>query len=358
MRYRAILFLLLPALLGAPAALGQADDGNGGFDSTYVRDLSHWITGRLYVSTKFNSLTLDDRQLGSHLQYRPNTNVNMGVGVSYRAITLNLGFGIPALNRDDSLRGRTRYIDAQANAFGRRFAINVFAQIYQGYYIDQLSFPGFVDDPRYDEVMAEERLRPDMGQRNFGATVLHILSNRRFSYRAAFNQDAWQRRSAGSWLVGGNLVYQGVRADRAAVPAVLDSLWRPPLRFRRIDQIEFGPMAGYAHTFVLKERFYLSLSGCLGLGAVRSTALLVDGEDDELRGDWSPNVRTQGRLALGYNSLRSGIGLSYTNEQSQTALSSDAIYGWDVGNFRIFYALRLDKRFKPVDDALRRLGRE
>ncbi|MBK7943983.1 MAG: DUF4421 domain-containing protein [Flavobacteriales bacterium] len=347
--------LILIGLLAAPDGSAQAT--NGGFDSTYVMDLTHQVTGRLYFNNKFNALDLDDRKLGSHIEYRPNTNVNFGVGISYRSLTLNIGLGVPALNRDDSLRGRTSYLDAQANVFGRRFAINLFAQLYRGYYINELSYPAFPRDPRYEQIREEQLLRPDMRQRNLGATVLHIVNNQRFSYRAAFNQDAWQRRSAGSWLVGGNFVYQGARADRSGIPEALDSLWREPLRFRRIDQIEVGPMGGYAHTFVLKERFYLSFSAGLGIGLVRSKAFVQD-EDEYVRQIyWSPNFRTQGRLAFGYNTMKSGLGISYTNEQSQTVLESDAIYAWSVGTFRLFYVLRFDKRIKPVDDALRRIGR-
>jgi hypothetical protein len=353
--------LIVPCLLSlCPAAVAQhpeAEGDNGGFDSTYVIDLTHRITGRAYFSNKFNALDIDDRRLGSHLEYRPNTNVNFGLGVSYRALTLNIGLGVPALNRDDSLRGRTRYLDAQANAFGRRFAINLFAQSYRGYYVDQLSYPGFAGDPRYNEALTEDRLRPDMRQRNLGASVLHIVSNRRFSYRAAFNQDAWQRRSAGSWLIGGNLVYQGMRADRSAVPDPIDSLWRASLRFRRIDQVELGPMGGYAHTFVAHEHLYLSLSAGIGIGGVRSVVSEKEEEGYRRRVYWSPNFRTQGRVAFGYNTARAGLGLSYVNEQSITSLERDAVYGWSVGNFRLFYVQRFNKRIRPVDDVLRRMGR-
>jgi hypothetical protein len=353
-----IALLLFCGLLALPSACAQSAASNGGFDSTYVMDLTHQVTGRLYINNKFNALDLDDRKLGSHIEYRPNTNINFGAGVSYRALTLNIGLGIPALNRPDSLRGQTRYLDAQANVFGRRFAVNLFAQLYQGYYINELSYTGFSQDPRYDALRSEQQLRPDMRQRNLGATVLHIVNNRRFSYRAAFNQDAWQRRSAGSWLVGGNLVYQGARADRSGIPEAIDSLWREPLRFRRIDQLEIGPMGGYAHTFVLQERFYLSFSAGVGVGAVRSIASVKDAESYVRQVYWSPNFRTQGRLAFGYNTMKSGLGISYTNEQSQTVLERDAIYAWSVGNFRLFYVMRFEKRIKPVDDAMRRLGRD
>ena len=354
---RALMLALALALAAVTKVSSQeaaASGSNNGFDSTYVVDLTHQVTGRLFLSNKFNSMAIDDNRAVSHITYRPNTNVNFGAGVSYRAITLNIAVGVPALNRDDSLRGNTRYLDAQANLFGRRFATNVFAQDYRGYYIDQLSFASEAGDSSYARAMRDERLRPDMGQRNLGATVLHIVSNDRFSYRAAFNQDAWQRRSAGSWLVGGHLVYQGMRAQRPAVPDAIDSLWRAPLRFRRIEQIEFGTMGGYAHTFVILGRLYFSISASLGFGAVRSVSWVKDPEEYSRQVAWSPNVRSQARVAAGYNDRRRCVGLSYVNEQSQTLLEPGAVYGWSVGNFRLFYVRRFNMRISPVDSLLRR----
>ncbi|MBK8498802.1 MAG: DUF4421 domain-containing protein [Flavobacteriales bacterium] len=330
---------------------------NGGFDSSYVLDYTHMLTVRAYFSTKFNAMDVDDRKLASHIEYRPNTNVNFGLGASYRAFTLNLGVGVPALNRDDSLRGDTKYLDAQGNMYGRRFAINLFAQIYRGYYIDQLSFPGYSLDTSYADALREDRLRPDIRQRNFGASVMHILNNRCFSYRAAFNQDAWQRRSAGSWLVGGNFVYQGVRAERSVIPSAIDSLWREPLRFRRIDQVEFGGMGGYAHTFVVQQRWYFSITACVGLGLVRNGSSVQSPEGYEQRTHWGGNLRTQARMAAGYNSARTNVGISYVNEQSQTSLAPSAVYGWSVGNFRIFFVKRFTASLPAVDAVMRRLGR-
>lgn len=331
---------------------------NGGFDSTYVLDYTHMLTTRVYMSTKFNAMTVDDRKEASHLEYRPNNRVNLGVGASYRALTLNIGIGFPFLNDDDSLRGETKYLDAQANMYGRRFAINLFAQFYQGYYIDQLSFPGFGESgTAYNEALREDRLRPDIRQRNLGASVMHIVNNTQFSYRAAFNQDAWQRRSAGSWLVGGNFVYQGMRADRSVVPTAIDSLWREPLRFKRLDQLELGGMGGYAHTFVVRQRFFLSLTGSLGLGLVRNRSVVAEEDSYAQRSHWGGNLRSQARVAAGYNSARTNMGLSYVNEQSQTSLAPQAIYAWSVGNFRVFFVRRFHTTIPTVDAVMRRLGR-
>ncbi|MFN3875862.1 MAG: hypothetical protein ACK4L7_08130, partial [Flavobacteriales bacterium] len=86
---RARLHLAAAALAAQLAARSQVDtalwSGNRGFDSTYVVDLTDRVTGRLYINNKFNSVFFDDRRQGGRIVYRPNTNVNIGVGASYRA---------------------------------------------------------------------------------------------------------------------------------------------------------------------------------------------------------------------------------------------------------------------------------
>ncbi|MBV6406030.1 MAG: DUF4421 family protein [Flavobacteriales bacterium] len=354
------LFLALAAF-AAPPSHAQHEPApppaNGGFDSTRVLDLTHQLTLRLFMSTKFNAAELRDAARESRVTYRPNTNVNLGVGVSYRALTLNLGFGFGFLNGDDAELGDTRYLDAQGNMFGRRFAINLFAQSYKGYYIDVLNYPGsMAGDTLYDRIIRENRLRPDLVQENLGLSMLHIVGNRRFSYRAAFNQDAWQLRSAGAMLVGGYGVFQALRSDRPEIPQEVDSLFAPALRFRRLEQAELGGLLGYAHTFVIKRHVFIALSIAGGVGLVRSEGWYPEHDTDRRDVLWGAGLRSQQRIALGYNSARTCVGLSASNETSSTSPVRDATYGWNVGNVRLFVAYRIPARIGFVDKAMGRLG--
>jgi hypothetical protein len=110
------------------------------FDTAYVKDYSHILTGRLYSSTKYNKMQLGGLKGTKALIFRPNSKYNFGVGASYHALTLNIGVGIPGLNKDQDIRGETRYFDAQANVYTKRWASNVFLQRFQGYYFLRLSF--------------------------------------------------------------------------------------------------------------------------------------------------------------------------------------------------------------------------
>src|SRR5262245_45213051 len=62
-------------------------------DTAYVVEHFDVVTARLYLSTKTNGFILEDVERGSQLVYRPNGQVNIGFGASYRSLSLNIGFG-------------------------------------------------------------------------------------------------------------------------------------------------------------------------------------------------------------------------------------------------------------------------
>jgi hypothetical protein len=103
--------LLLLIALARNASQARTQKHAELFDSLYGNDYSYILTGRFYLSTKDNAFALRSRG-GRDLVYRPNNQINWGLGASYRAITLNIGIRIPLINDNDAIYGNTRYFDA------------------------------------------------------------------------------------------------------------------------------------------------------------------------------------------------------------------------------------------------------
>ncbi len=337
--------LLLSSSLSAQVAAGRAS-----FDTAYVRDYSRKLTMRLYSNTKYNGLTIASGS-ATDLVYRPNNRINIGIGASYRALTLNIGFGVPFLNNDDAVRGKTRYLDAQANIHTRRWASNMFLQVFSGYYVasHDLSQVGWVQE-------TERPYRADLVQFNIGASALHIFNHRKFSYRASFNQDAWQRKSQGSFLLGGYLTYYDLRADSSLVPMVLSEQFDPGVRVRRGNFTDVGPMGGYAFTYVLKEHWFVTLSGALGAGLSIQRLLLVSDDGEHMRPLTGPGWHAQLRAALGYNSKRTYVGLLFNQENVGYLTAGEQGIRWNVGNVRLNLVHRFNQRIKQADRGIRWLN--
>jgi hypothetical protein len=91
-------------------------------DTLYVTDLSRRPTLRLYGSNKFNSMVVRSNKGFTDLRYRPNGKYIIGVGASYRRLTLNIGVPMPFVNTDnESLR--THALFGRTSQFAHPYAV-------------------------------------------------------------------------------------------------------------------------------------------------------------------------------------------------------------------------------------------
>ena len=74
--FTAICFLLLlhPLFISA--------QGTATHDTSYYKTYPGTLTGRVYFLKKYTSLILPDSANGQHLQYKPNTKMNLGFGAT------------------------------------------------------------------------------------------------------------------------------------------------------------------------------------------------------------------------------------------------------------------------------------
>lgn len=342
------LILILSGLLTYSAALAQRDRRPMVWDTTFVRDYSQRPTIRVFASHKFNSLLLRALPGYEDLRYRPNGRLNLGIGASYRRLTLNIGLPAPFVNDDSGQRGRSRFIDAQANLYTVRQASNLFLQSYRGYHITSYDRAelGWEQPTLYP-------YRADLRQFNVGISSLRIHDHERFSYRAAFNQDAWQLRSAGTWLYGGYATCYVLKADSAIVPARVSEKFFTSSSIRQGIIADIGPMAGYAFTQVYKRHWFMTASAAAGAGITVQQLRVPAEEGDQRMTDVGPGWHVQVRAAVGYNSARRYAGVVFNQELVGVFLRSQDRFAWDVGNFRVILAQRIRQRPRSVDKGLR-----
>ena len=321
--------------------------GNNSFLCDHIK-LSDILTSRIYLSTKNNRMHLGALPGAKELVYQPNNRINLGLGASYRAITLNLGFPVPFINQDDEVKGRTRYLDAQANILTQGTATNLFLQGFSGYYLSSHTHG------EVNWLMDYARpYRPDVWQFNVGVSSVRILNSERFSYRASFNQDAWQRRSQGSWLVGGYATWFSVQADSSMVPTMLQGSFIGSTQMRRGSFGDLGPMGGYVYTFVIREHIFMTLSlvGGAGVSTQRTRQPVEDGE--RLHARVGPGWHAQLRAGAGYNSARYYAGVGYNQERIGYLLEQQRGVQWMVSNLRFNIVRRFNTHIPFMDRGIR-----
>lgn len=296
-------------------------------DTAFYVSYNQSITSRIYFSRKFTSVKIKDK--GYNLSYRPNTTLNMGVGATYKWATLNLAYGFAFLNPDRG-QGKTKYLDLQFHNYGRKILVDVFGQFYRGFFLSPKGYATSAD---------QFYVRPDLRINEVGFSAQYVLNYRKLSYRASFLQNEWQKKSAGSFLIGIELYTGRLRADSTLVPTTINKEMADT-QLRKIRFTEVGPNVGYAYTFVYKKNFFLTGSASVSLNFGRSEFESSDGFNSV--SGFSPN--TFFRFFGGYNSARWAISMLYISN-GVTLTSGDDIRSIQVntGNFRLNFV----RRFYP-----------
>lgn len=293
-------------------------------DSSYYVSYADQLTTRLFLSQKYTALRFKDNDRDYVINYFPNAKFNLGIGASYKWATLNIAFGLGYLNPDEG-KGETSHLDLQFHSYGRRFNYDLVGQWYTGFY---LSPRGTAASP--DLFYA----RPDMKVTIVGGAVQYVVHHKQFSFRANYLQNEWQRKSAGSLLLGVETYGGRVEADSTLIPRTIDKA-TAAINEVSISFFEVGINAGYAYTWVIKEHFFLTGSASVTLDYSDNTLRNSDGSGH--RSGVSPNTFL--RAVMGWNDARWAVNLIYINSGLRLANGIREVT-LNTGNFRISYARR------------------
>jgi len=246
-------------------------------------------------------------------------------------LSLSFGKGFGFLNPNKEEKGKTRSFDFGSHIYTRDWVTDIYAQFYKGYYLS-LGGPAGTADKNYYK-------RPDIKVNLLGASVYRLLNGERFSYRAGFLQNEWQKKSEGSVLLGAEIYYGTMKGDSALVPSHINSYY-PQQGIQRVRLLELGPGAGYAYTAVWEENLFLT--GSLTINADISMVKEVTATGAANRTSVSPNATL--RAVAGYNSEEWAATISWLhNATNAKGRSSNYEYGIKTGEFKITLA----KRFTP-----------
>ena len=190
-----------------------------------------------------------------------------------------------------------------------------------------------------------------MGVTLFGLSDYYIFNSKRFSYRAAFKQNEWQKKSAGTWLAGAEIYYGVVKADSSLIPQSIQEKY-PQNNLNKINYFSIGPGIGYAYTQVLAHHLFItgSVTGNLNFSFANEHF------EENASSHFSLNPLTRFRLAAGYNSRTWNISANWVEDNLPFAgVKNNTSYWFNTGNFRINIAKRfypgpkLQKQLKPLN---------
>lgn len=305
-------------------------------ESNHILDYSDKLSLKIFGITKSNSIRHFDNVTKRFVEYRPNENFNLGIGVGYKWLNLDLAISVPGTNDDNDIFGNTDRFDIQANMYLRNFTIDINYQMYKGYY--GFNAKQYILD--FDPRNPKYPIRPDMRTLNMASNVLYNFKPENFSYRAAFVYNERQLKSAGSWLLGSSLGYFKMDADSTIVPIQLRQVFNPQIDFRNVKYINFSLGGGYGHTFVIKKKYFISLTLVVGFGPTFKLIPEKTGVPSKTEADLA--IRAIGRMALGFNGDKTFWGISSITSDSSEIDENTSYLSRSVFHVKIFFGIRLN----------------
>lgn len=306
-------------------------------DTAYIKDLSHKLSIRILSVNKFTSFDIKDNDVDSLVSYSPNRNLNLGFGVNYKWFGLWVAFKFPFINNDDEKYGETKRFDAITSIFLRKLAIDFYLSSYRGFYIEnpESYLPDWESGMPYPQ-------RQDITTTKIGGSCTYAFKYQKYSTKAAFIQTEIQKKSAGSFLLGGFFSYFGIRGDSSFVPYELKDIYDQALMFNYLSVYGGGVTFGYTHTFVLWKKFYISFSLVPGV-AIQGYQIDYDDGQEKKTGSFVAG-RFLARAALGYNSEKSYAGFTATSDSysGNTGKEQRNSLNYEVGVIRFFYGRRFN----------------
>lgn len=308
-------------------------------DTAYIKDLSDKLSFRLYGVNKISSFDIIDKDSNFSISYAPNSSLNLGLGVNYKWFGLGVAFNFPLINNDDDRYGETKKIDLLTNIFTRSLAIDFYMQLYKGFYVENPD--SYITNWDYSLPFPS---RSDIITASIGGSCIYAFKHRKYSHRAAFVQTDLQKKSAGSFLLGGYFSLFSVSGDSSFIPFEIHEKCSPDLCFNLASVSGVGVTGGYTHTFVMWKRLYLSLTLVPGLGYQNYEISYLSSSGTK-QGSFIAG-RLSARAALVYNSERSYAGITAIDDSFTGNTGRDHInsLGYRVGVIRFFYGRRFTVR--------------
>ncbi|WP_109831541.1 DUF4421 domain-containing protein [Reichenbachiella versicolor] len=269
-----------------------------------IIDLTNDLSLKLFTLQRSNQITHHDGFTRRDITYKPNDDLNLGLGVSYKWLAFDFDVSLPSINNDDELFGKTERLHLQAEIFLHKFVIDAAYLRYRGYYGNNPQSY----DPEFDSQNPIYPIRSDIGTKNLSLSTLYIFNHEKFSYRHAFTFNEIQKRSAGSFIAGAYFSTYKMSADSSLIPYQVRDEFDTTADFRGTRYISMGAAAGYAYNLILLKHLYISATLVVGLGPVLENVPELDGRPSER------NVESETigifRVGIGYNGYKWFWGVS------------------------------------------------
>ncbi len=311
-------------------------------DTSYIESFHDKLIGGIYIPQKYINFSVMERKSGETIEYVPNGRAAIGIEGSYKWLGLGLAYKFPIDEKKVQQRGRTASIDFQCNINMRRWIIDGYLQVYSGFYFSNME--------DYFDVWDEDNDYPktNMVVGNVGVLANYVINYEKFSYKAAFNFNEKQKKSAGSLILGLYALFNGVGTDSTFIPVFAAEKFQGIAGMKEMGTGNIGVMCGYAYTFVIRKHWFVSLGLIPGFGLYGISA--IDKDDTPMEFDTKSAIIVQSRISILYQKNRFYAGFTGVTGTQTSLGKSDYSFSFGHGNtyFSVGYRFNAPKRLERI----------
>ena len=302
------------------------------YDTTYIKSYYKRLVVTFPVSSRFLQFSLIDLKSGSKLNFAPNLEYDLGIGVSSRWASFILNTGVQIFSGNTDIKGETSYQDYQLNIYSRKITTDMFVQYYSGFYIrNSKSYSNYVSDAPY-------AIRADVNAINMGVSSYYIVNHKKFSYGNSFSFVDQQKKSSGSLLLGVYYSYFDAKGSPSLVTPPFSNSFDSLSFIRQGHTQNFGFNLGYIYTYVFFKKCYATASLVQGIGGKQ---VVYTRDDNSSHNQWIGGAgKLHGRLGLGYNQGRYFIGTMGMFDYFLFKGKSNSTFDYSFGKFMLYVGYR------------------
>lgn len=297
-------------------------------DSLYIKPFKQNFSLRTYFVQNYTSIT-QDFNINDYkdFEYRTNRPLSIGLGFSWNNSSLSGSYGFPFMR--DEKRGRTRTLAFQYHYYGRKIVLDFVMQRHKGMY------------KQHDDEDIPFEICPDAKVIQYGVSGFYVFNGNRFSYKSAFDLSELQLRSVGSFILGGGVYKNKIEAESSVVitgsKGAIDSIGNIQ------KNIQIGVNLGYAYTWIIKRKYFISGSMTIGANLGTESINKVGKRKPDLYPSFNP------RLAIGYHGDEWSVSSSFFDNQIYTFYSKDMSRGISTMSVQLTIVKRLGRQPKILD---------
>lgn len=292
----------------------------------WIEDMGNRIGFDISLNNAFEIFHL--KAPGTEFNIHPNIENNIRLGVNYRFISAGIEFAPDFLpgNGDRNSKGKTQSFEIGSSLILRHWFADLEYASVRGYFLENTrDFVAWKEGDPYIQF-------PDLSYQGVSINSGYIM-NSKYSLNSVISQTERQLKSAGTFMPFLSMRYYLIDDQSSDVNT------------QKTDNTEIRLGPGYAHTLVVREKFYASFGAFTGIGYQNTmlTSRLFSGNVQTRQDNFLFTWRAQSGIGINGRRFYSGLyaevsGKNYRQENT-TVMNRET---------RILYHFFLGYRIKPI----------